>query len=121
MIHDPNHHNKRLSNLKTCKACCCDDGCESVNTRETPIAHVTYGTDLQVANCEYLGKLSTHHPACPEIPRLVHPLQHIFRSFLGLSPQGRNAWLRESYEETVIGDLWNSRKMETEGTASVLQ
>ena len=92
-IHSSSHNNKKLRNsynLRTHKPCCCDDWCESVDTQETPITHLIYGADLQVANCEYLGKRPACSSALHGIRELVHFLQHIFRAFFTPSQQGMN-------------------------------
>src|SRR5260370_2583004 len=106
---------------ETYKPCCCDDGCESVDTQETPIAHLIYGADLQVANCVYLGKLSAWQPTGHEILKLVHSLQHIFRTFRKPSPQRSSGRVRipRVNSDRRLAEI--SRKMETEGTTHVLQ
>src|SRR4029077_6974357 len=89
--------------------------CESVDTWETPIVHLIYGADLQVANCVYFGKPPTYSSALYGIRELIHFLQHIFRAFFKLSQQGMNYQSRANLERTMHSIHRNEMREQVEG------
>jgi hypothetical protein len=88
IIHNNNQRNRIFLKLENCKACCCDERCEFVESLQTPIAHAVYGVAVKVELCEYRAKRDLCRRVSREIQNLVHSHQQNFRTFLKPSPQG---------------------------------
>jgi len=88
VIHNNNQHNRIFLKLENCKACCCDEHCEFVESSQTLIAHAVYGVAVKVTLCEYRAKRDLCRLVSREIQNLVHSHQQNFHTFLKPSPQG---------------------------------